>query len=237
MVVLGALGRCCVLTCGRSLHQHPMHARPKNILSCFFFAQNHESFGIFRFRAEKVVVGFENFGPTVADRASKTAVYWSRRIETCKSNASQTAEDMPFPQDGPEVTFHEGTHDEDFVGRGTDRAAPQPAGAPPHNTPKCVEPEVSPGKPTLPTMPLPPRDAFEGKEPQRRPQRRLQRRLEEVAKAVVGGYCRLQMPLSLSVVVRESVAWHRLGTLEGGSRFHLHPCFAPPPPARPCRGD
>ena len=30
--------------------------------------------------------------------------------------------------------------------------------------------------------------------PHRRPQQRLDRRLEEVAKAVGGGYCRLQMP-------------------------------------------
>ena len=37
------------------------------------------------------------------------------------------------------------------------------------------------------------RDASEGKGPHRRPQRRLGRRLEEVAKAVGGGYCRLQM--------------------------------------------
>ena len=43
-------------------------------------------------------------------------------------------------------------------------------------------------------MCTPPRDALEGKGPQRRPQKRLDRRLEEVAKAVGGGYCRLQMP-------------------------------------------
>ena len=42
------------------------------------------------------------------------------------------------------------------------------------------------------------RDALEGKGPQRRPQKRLGRRLEEVAKAVGGGYCRLQMPLKLA---------------------------------------
>ena len=41
-------------------------------------------------------------------------------------------------------------------------------------------------------------DALEGKRPQRWPQRRLGRRLEEVAKAVGGGYCRLQMPLKLA---------------------------------------
>ena len=39
-------------------------------------------------------------------------------------------------------------------------------------------------------------DALEGKGPQRRPQKRLDRRLEEVAKAVWGGYCRLQMHLA-----------------------------------------
>ena len=56
------------------------------------------------------------------------------------------------------------------------------------------------------------RDASEGKGPQRR----LGRRLEEVAKAVGGGYCRLQMPLRLALGVRETVAGHRLGALEGG---------------------
>ena len=39
--------------------------------------------------------------------------------------------------------------------------------------------------------PSPPRDALEGKGPQRRPQRPLDRRLEGVAKAVGGGYYRL----------------------------------------------
>ena len=38
--------------------------------------------------------------------------------------------------------------------------------------------------------------------PRRWPQRRLGRRLEEVAKAVGGGYCRLQMPLRLAPDVR-----------------------------------
>ena len=60
------------------------------------------------------------------------------------------------------------------------------------------------------------RDALEGKAPQRRPQRRLGRRLEEVAKAVGGGYCRLQMPLRLALGVRGTVAGHRLDALEGG---------------------
>ena len=56
----------------------------------------------------------------------------------------------------------------------------------------------------------------EGKGPQRRPQKRLGRRLEGVAKAVGGGYCRLQMPLRLALAVRETAAGHRLGALEGG---------------------
>ena len=40
-------------------------------------------------------------------------------------------------------------------------------------------------------------------------------RLEEVAKAVGGGYCRLQMPLKPALGVRGTVAGHRLGALEG----------------------
>ena len=54
--------------------------------------------------------------------------------------------------------------------------------------------------------PPPPRDALKGKGPQRWPQRRLGRRLEEVAKAVGGGFCRLQMPLRLALAVRGTVA-------------------------------
>ena len=50
------------------------------------------------------------------------------------------------------------------------------------------------------------RDALEGKGPQRRSQKRLDRRSEEVAEAVGGGYCRLQMPLKLVLAVRETVA-------------------------------
>ena len=60
------------------------------------------------------------------------------------------------------------------------------------------------------------RDAFEGKQPQRRLQQRLDRRLEEVAEAVAGGYCRLQMPLRLALGVRGTVAGHRLGAPKGG---------------------
>ena len=63
---------------------------------------------------------------------------------------------------------------------------------------------------------VPGRDALEGKVPQRRPRERSDRRLEEVAKAVWGGYCRLQMPLSLALAVRGTVAGRRLGALEGG---------------------
>ena len=57
------------------------------------------------------------------------------------------------------------------------------------------------------------RDALEGEGPQGRPQRRLDRRLEEVAEAVGGGYCRLQMSLSLALGVRGTVAGRRLGAL------------------------
>ena len=53
-----------------------------------------------------------------------------------------------------------------------------------------------------------------GKRPQRRPQKRLGRRLEEVAEAVGGGYCRLQMPLRLALGVRGTVAGHGLVALE-----------------------
>ena len=41
--------------------------------------------------------------------------------------------------------------------------------------------------------------------------------MEEVAKAVGGGHCRLQMPLRLALAVRETVAGHRLGALEGAA--------------------
>ena len=67
------------------------------------------------------------------------------------------------------------------------------------------------------------RDALEGKGPQRRPQRRLDRRLEAVAKAVGGGYCRLQMPLRPALGVRGTVAGRRLGALGKGGGV-------PPPP-------
>ena len=60
------------------------------------------------------------------------------------------------------------------------------------------------------------RAALEGKGPERRPQRRLGRRLEEVAKAVGGDYCRLQMPLKLAIGVRGTVAGHSLGARGGG---------------------
>ena len=84
-----------------------------------------------------------------------------------------------------------------------------------------------------PPPPPAPSDASEGKGPRRRPQRRLGRRLEGVAEAVGGGYCRLQIPLSLSLGVKETVAGHRLGALEGGGGYlppplPMHPC--PPPP-------
>ena len=49
----------------------------------------------------------------------------------------------------------------------------------------------------------------------RRFRKQSDRRLEEVAKAVGGGYCQLQVPLNLARAVREAVAGHRLGALEG----------------------
>ena len=64
------------------------------------------------------------------------------------------------------------------------------------------------------------RDALEGKGPQRWPQKPLDRRLEEVAPAVGGGCCRLQMPLKPALAVRKTVAGHGLGALEGGG---VHP--------------
>ena len=80
--------------------------------------------------------------------------------------------------------------------------------------------------------PPPPRDALEGKGPHRRPQKRFDRRLEEVAEAVGGGSCRLQMPLSLALGVRETVAGHRLDALEEGGYLPPFQCIpAPPPPA------
>ena len=62
-----------------------------------------------------------------------------------------------------------------------------------------------------------------GKEPPRQPQKRLYRRSEEVAKSVGGGYCWLQMPLSLALAVRGTVAGRWLGALEEGA-----------PPPLPC---
>ena len=53
--------------------------------------------------------------------------------------------------------------------------------------------------------------------------RSLDRRLEEVAKAVGGGYCRLQRSLKLAVAVRGTVAGHRLGALEGEEGGPMHP--------------
>ena len=43
--------------------------------------------------------------------------------------------------------------------------------------------------------------------------------MEEVATAVGGIYCRLQMPLKLALAVRETVAGRRLGALEGGGGY------------------
>ena len=54
--------------------------------------------------------------------------------------------------------------------------------------------------------------------------RRLDGRLEEVAEAVWGDYCRLQMPRSLALAVGKTVAGQRLGGLEGaGGGGYLPP--------------
>ena len=74
--------------------------------------------------------------------------------------------------------------------------------------------------------PPPPGVHQKGKGPRKRPQRRLGRQLEEVAKAVGGGYCRLQMPLKLALGVRGTVAGRRLEALEGGGGV---PSCPPPP--------
>ena len=87
--------------------------------------------------------------------------------------------------------------------------------------------------------PPPPRDVLEGQGPRRQPHQRLDGRLEEVAKAVGGGYCRLQMPLRLALGVRGTVAGRRPGALKGGGGvpppLPVHPC--PPPPPREAMGD
>ena len=91
---------------------------------------------------------------------------------------------------------------------------------------------------------------LEGKAPQRRIRKREDSRLEEVAKAVAGGYCRLQM-LKLALAIR--VAGHRRGALEGRGvcpSLPMHPwaqehevCFLrhstavrPAPDYPPCPG-
>ena len=45
------------------------------------------------------------------------------------------------------------------------------------------------------------------------------RRLEEVAKAVGGSYCRLQMPLKLALAVRGTLAGHRQAPRGGGGGY------------------
>ena len=97
---------------------------------------------------------------------------------------------------------------------GGERAATQPHIATTWST-WCVVPE-EPCVPTNVPAAAVSRDALEGEGPRRRPRRRVGRRLEGVAKAVGGGYCRLQMPLKLALAVRKTVAGRRLGALEGG---------------------
>ena len=54
--------------------------------------------------------------------------------------------------------------------------------------------------------------------------------MEEVAKAVGGGYCRLQMPFKLALAGRGTVTGHRLGALEGGGGAGLPPFQCTPGP-------
>ena len=60
-----------------------------------------------------------------------------------------------------------------------------------------------------------PRMHWKGKGPQMRFQKRSDRRLEEVAKAVGGRYCRLQMPLSLAVAIGGGGEWLHIGWAPG----------------------
>ena len=85
--------------------------------------------------------------------------------------------------------------------------------------------------PRSPLQGLPAGAALEGKGPRRRPQRRSDERLEEVAKAVGGGYCRLQMPLTLAFGVRGTAAGRWLGALEGAASppSNASPLPAPTP--------
>ena len=58
--------------------------------------------------------------------------------------------------------------------------------------------------------------------------------MEAVVKSVGGGYCRLQMPLSLALAIRGTVAGHRLSALEGeGDNPPPPPSDASPPPPNP----
>ena len=94
-------------------------------------------------------------------------------------------------------------------------------------------PAISPRFFTIGVDPPPlPRVALEGNGPPRRPQKPLDRQLEGVAKAVGGGYCRLQMPLRWALGVRGTVAGHRLGALEGGGGLPPPIPMHPDPPDR-----
>ena len=76
-----------------------------------------------------------------------------------------------------------------------------------------------------------PRVAVEGKGPRRRRQNRLDRRLEEASKAVRGGYCRLQMPLSWHLASGRQ--WLGIGWAPG--REGGLPLTPPPPHCIPAR--
>ena len=67
-----------------------------------------------------------------------------------------------------------------------------------------------------------------GKGPQRRPQRRVDKRLEEAAKAVGGGYCRLQIPLKPALTARGTPKWR---VSAGGAKGRSSVQFWTPGPA------
>ena len=71
---------------------------------------------------------------------------------------------------------------------------------------------------------------WKGEGPQRQPQRRLDRRLAKVAKAVGGGYCRLQMPLKVALGSQRDSGWAQAGRPGRGGGGNPHPL-----PVHPCQ--
>ena len=98
-----------------------------------------------------------------------------------------------------------------------------------HQHPLTVQGPIDP-----PTQP-PPRDALEGKAPPRRPERQLDRRLEEVAEAVGGGHCWLQMPGWHLPSGRQwlGMGWAPWGGGGGRGGTPSNVSLPPPPPPTP----